>query len=174
MSAPPIPPEDTMSDDPLDPSVPPAPRDVTDAWSELDVVDTSAYDEAFFDALASDIEARVDAATVTPLRRRALATLAAIAAAIVFAVLLRPDPAPSELAEAETPDEATTLEALARAIGREATSDLFDPEVDSTSLFASADWTTVDEDQVPGTYASLLEQLDQLDDTDIDSLFTPL
>lgn len=167
------PPEDAMSDD-LDPAVSPAPEALTDTWAARDVVDTTPYDDAFFDALADDIEAAVDEATVTRMPRRWPPAVAAVAAALLLGWFLLPTEGPTELASAPTPTDETSLEALARGIGRAATADLFDPEIDSTSLFASADWTTVDDDEVPGTYTSLLEQLDQLDASDVDTLFTPL
>ena len=154
-------------------------------WRAIDIVDTSTYGEAYFTDLAAEIEAAVDAETVTPLRRwRVVAAVATVAAALIVAVLLRPSPEPPRLAGAlEAPPEslfagssppADELIELAKSIGRAASNELFDEEVDTLTLYASADWLEVEDDDVPGTFTSLLEQLDELPSSDLDDLFTPL
>ncbi len=160
------------------------PNELAD-WKATDVVDTSTFDEAYFADLAADIEAAVDAETITPLRRwRAVAAVAAVAAALFLAVLLRPSPEPPPLAReferipdslvAESSNPADDLNELAKRIGRAASDELFDEEIDTLTLYASADWLDVEDDDVPSTFTSLLEQLDELPSGELNDLFTPL
>ncbi|MCO4774303.1 MAG: hypothetical protein KDA24_30045 [Deltaproteobacteria bacterium] len=177
MSAPIVPfrpKEAPMADTPTDPDS----SDVA-AWRELDLVDSTAYSDAFFDDLANDIDAAVDDHTVVPLfRRPAALAIASVAAALLLGVLFLPGQLPSPSSDSDPTAalaEATDgLEELARQIGRSAATELFDEEVDSAGLFATADWLAIDEDSVPGTFGSLLEQLDDVPGSETDSLFTPL
>ena len=153
------------------------------SWAEADVLDTAAYGDAFFDALAADIERAVDAedaarGTVVPLRRRPVWPAAlAVAAALLLGLglLLRADPGseggpiasidPVDVAEDPTP----SLDDVARALGASAMAAILDgaDEDEADSLLASRDWLDVaDDDAVPTSYGSLLEELDDVNDYD--------
>ena len=153
------------------------------AWADADVLDKSAYGDAFFDALAADIERAVDAddstrSTVVPLRRRPVwpAALAMAAALLLgLGLLLRTDPAaeggpiasidPIDAAEDPTP----SLDDVARALGASAMAAILDgaDEDEADSLLASRDWLDLaDDDAVPTSYGSLLEELDDVNDYD--------
>ena len=161
------------TDDPI------ASPEETAAWRELDVEDTAAFDEAHFDELAASIEQSVDAETVVPFRPRlAVAVLLAALLLLGMSLLLRSDPLPEPGALADRAPEQlqlddASLEDAARAVGRAAVTTLFDDEIDG-ERFASADWLLVDDDELSGSYTSLLEEFDELPGSELNTLLTPL
>lgn len=155
----------------------PVSADELAAWAGADVIDTSAYDDTFFDQLAADIERAVAEeqvqTNVVPLRprRRLFVAVAAIAAAILLGVGLTFLGGPSESTPvAEVEDPTPSLDDLARSLGASALADVLGgaDEDEDTTLFASRDWLEVDteNDTVPTSYGSLLEELDDVDDYD--------
>ena len=155
----------------------PVPDRELEAWREADTVDTEAFDDNFFDTLARDIElaAASPTADVIPLRSRRplLIAGAAIAAALLIGLglLLRDPPGadaePTPVAATEEPTP--SIEDLARAVGASAIAAVLDgaDEDETASLLASRGWITEEDDDVlPSTYGSLLEQLDDLEDYD--------
>ena len=169
----PLPPreEASMSSDDDDLSVP---TEATEPWRQLDVEATAPYDDAFFDALAGDIEAAIDADTVTPLRRKWAAPMALAAAALLaFAWAWSGPSVPSPDAHHGALAADPELEALARAVGRAARESLADDDVDS-AMFASVQWLAAPDDDLGGSPFALEEELDDLDDDELSTLFVPL
>jgi len=140
------------------------------AWRDLDIIDTRPFDDTFFAELAEDIESAVQEEVVVPLRRRAIVGgVIAVAAALALAVLTRPafETAPgSELGHDES------LVAAARVVGQAAHANLFDEQIDS-AIYASVNWLAVQED-APGSYGSLFDELDEFPGDELLDLFTPL
>lgn len=147
------------------------------AWRQLDVLDPEPFGDRFFDDLARDIERAVATPPprVIPLRSRRPRLIAglALAAALLlgFGLLLRDPPAPTDespsVAAAEEPTP--SIEDIARALGASAVTAVLDgaDEDDTLNLLATRSWTDdEDADLVPGSYGSLLEELDDLDDYD--------
>ncbi len=155
----------------------------TAEWQELDTEDRARFDEAWFASLKHDIEGALDAQTVVALRPRRSPWLALAAAAVLglagFVVTRGPtprtgaSPADPSMAETAPPDEDDALRALAREVGRAAASSLVDDEVDGEQ-FASSDWLDAEDDETSPSYPSLLEELDELPDSDLSTLFVPL
>ena len=168
----PLPPrkEGSMSSE-HDPSVP---TEETEPWRQLDVEETGPYGDDFFAALAGDIEASIDADTVTPPRRRGpplMAFAAAAALALGWWAWSAPS-VPSPVADGGVTADAE-LEAMARAVGRAARDTLTDDDVDS-AMFASVHWLAPPDDEGAASPFSLLEELDDLDGDELSTLFLPL
>ena len=159
--------EPTMTDDLQDPV---AEEDLA-AWAATDLVDTAAFDDAFFDQLAADIDAAVaePAGIVVPLRpRRPHWVLAAAALILLGLALTLGDRAP-EAVDAVAEDATPSLDELARSLGASALQAVLDgaDEDDTSALLASRSVTlTDDDDALPTSYGSLLEQLDDVSDYD--------
>ena len=149
----------------------PVPERELEAWKQVDTVDTDAFGDEFFEGLARDIEraAAAPPAEVIPLRSRRPVMYAAVAlaAAMVLGLgLLLREPgttAPDDMvATAEEPTPSIEVGASAM----QAVLDGAD-EDESATLLASREWTaSEDDDLVPTSYGSLLEQLDDVDDYD--------
>ena len=168
---------------------------MTDDRTPLDVEDTAAFDDAFFETLATSIE---DAAAEAPLAppdsplvpealapppapvirlwpRRIAAAVAAAAALALGVFLLPEDPSPTlaESGTTETPD--AELVAEARALGRAVLAETMAGAIDTDAdaVLGGTDWLAeADGAWVPS--ASIAEQLADLDDDTLDDLFTPL
>lgn len=165
---------------------------MTDDRTPLDVEDTAAFDDAFFETLATSIE---DAAAEAPLAppdsplvpealapppapvirlwpRRIAAAVAAAAVLALGSFLLPEDPSPM-VAETDGPDAELVAEAraLGRAVLAEAMAGATDTDADA--VLGGTDWLAeADGAWVPS--ASIAEQLADLDDDALDDLFTPL
>ncbi len=143
-----------------------------DSFRDLDVVDTSTYDDVFFDDLAKEIDAALgvpERSKVVPLRRRRGLPPMVWAAAALLAVAfllssLRPEPtAPTVAIEAPTED---SFADEARALGRAWLDEAL--EEDGAEQFA---WSEYDADDYPFA-TSLYDEFDALSDDELASLFS--
>lgn len=165
---------------------------MTDDRTPLDVEDTAAFDDAFFETLAASIE---DAAAEAPLAPpdsplvpealapppqpamvvrlwpRRIAAAVAAAAVLALGVFLLPEE-PSPTVAGSDPD--AELVAEARALGRAVLAEsLAATDTDADAVLGGTDWLAeADGAWVPS--ASIAEQLADLDDDALDDLFTPL
>lgn len=153
-----------------------------DSFRDLDVVDTSTFDDAFFDDLAREVDEALGrkpaGAEVLPLRRRpsprAVWPAAAVLALALVVGTLRPEEAPT-LAESEDPRAETlddSLVAEGRALGQEWLTEALGEEPAERMA-----WTDIDSDSEDDRYpfaTSFYDDLDDLSGDELAALFTRL
>lgn len=153
-----------------------------DSFRDLDLVDTSAYDDAFFDDLAREVDEALgrdpDRSNVVPLqpRRRPAPLLLSAAALVIIGLglaMFRTEPAPAPVVEAPVEDAPTaedTLMAEAQALGRAWMDEALAEDADTLAL---ADPTAADDDGYPFA-TSLYDELDEMSRDELAALFTRL
>ncbi len=155
-------------------------RDI-ERWKNTDVIDTTAYGDAYFDAMATDIDAALDAGAVVvpitapdrrPHRLRRWTLVAAAAALLAWFALPAPAPdAPRKTVAPEAPDAVTV--AVATDLVPSGLDDLReDDDIDARTLLASAlesDYG-LDEAEEEDTLASGGSWMADLDDLTTDEL----
>lgn len=153
-----------------------------ESFRDLDVVDTSAYDDAFFDDLAREVDEAMgrdpDHHNVVPLptRPRVSPLLRAAAALIVAGLglwMLRPGPAPESAPEPvakSAPSDEEALIAEAQALGRAWMDEALTEDPDTLALAAP---DALDDEDYPFA-SSLYDELDELSRDELAALFTRL
>lgn len=154
-----------------------------DSFRDLDVVDTAAYDDVFFEDLAREVDQALGReprqGEIVPLRRRAAvprlawAAAAGVVIALVLGVLGSPDPGP--IAGVDEPTAAGVEDPLlaeGRALGQDWLIEALVDEPAEQMAWKDTD-TDTEDDRYPFA-TSLYDALDDLSGDELAALFTRL